>query len=109
MVPGRIILLNGTSSSGTSSIAAELLDVLDPPHFHLAIDSINGMRGKAKTHQLAPDEQAQVLHRTRAGFHRAVAGMAAAGNDVVMDYVLSEPWRLRDCLDVFVDLRVRAH
>ncbi|WP_425303565.1 phosphotransferase-like protein [Nocardia wallacei] len=30
--------------------------------------------------------------------HRAVAAMASAGNDIVMDHVLSEPWRLRDCL-----------
>jgi chloramphenicol 3-O phosphotransferase len=35
------------------------------------------------------------------GFHRAVAGMAAAGNTVVVDHVLSEPWRLRDCLALF--------
>lgn len=35
------------------------------------------------------------------GFHRAVAGMAAAGNNVVVDHVLSEEWRLRDCLALF--------
>ncbi len=35
------------------------------------------------------------------GFHRAVAGMAAAGNDVVVDHVLSEEWRLLDCLGLF--------
>lgn len=28
--------------------------------------------------------------------------MAAAGNNVVMDHVLSPEWRLRDCLDLFV-------
>ncbi|MEU3504951.1 chloramphenicol phosphotransferase, partial [Streptomyces hundungensis] len=37
MTPGRIIFLNGTSSSGKSSIARELLDVLDEGvYFHLA-------------------------------------------------------------------------
>jgi hypothetical protein len=34
--PGRIILLNETSSSGKTSIAEELLLILDPPHFHMA-------------------------------------------------------------------------
>jgi chloramphenicol 3-O phosphotransferase len=34
------------------------------------------------------------------GYHRAVAGVASAGNDVIMDYPLSEPWRLQDLLDV---------
>lgn len=35
MTPGRIIFLNGTSSSGKSSIAHELLDILnDGVFFH---------------------------------------------------------------------------
>jgi chloramphenicol 3-O-phosphotransferase len=33
---GQIIFLNGTSSSGKSSIAGQLLLMLDPPHFHRA-------------------------------------------------------------------------
>jgi chloramphenicol 3-O phosphotransferase len=103
---GRVILLNGTSSSGKTSIAEELLLILDPPHFHMSVDAINGMRAKAKTRALAPAELPEVLRRTRAGFHRAVAGMARAGNDVIADYLFSEPWRLRDCLTVFAGLDV---
>ena len=103
---GSIILLNGTSSSGKGSIANELLSLLDPPRFHFSVDAFNAMRSKEKTSLLSGSELDEVLHRTRAGFHRAVAGMAFAGNSVVMDYVLSEPWRLRDCLEVFDGLRV---
>src|ERR1700760_2606291 len=103
---GQIIFLNGTSSSGKSSIAEELLLMLDPPHFHLAVDAINSMRAKQKTRELDDAELTAVLARTRAGFHRAVAGMAAAGNDVIADHVLSEPWRLRDCLEVMAGYRV---
>jgi chloramphenicol 3-O phosphotransferase len=104
--PGRIILLNGASSSGKTSIAEQLLLMLDPPHFHMSVDAINGMRAKAKTLDLDPAELPGVLARTRAGFHRAVAGMAQAGNDIVADYVFSEPWRLRDCLSVLAGLEV---
>jgi chloramphenicol 3-O phosphotransferase len=103
---GRIILLNGTSSSGKSSIAAELLELLDPPHFHLAVDAFGAMRGAARTGRLNPEELAATLTRTRAGFHRAVAGMAAAGNDLVIDHVLSEPWRLPDLLAVLAPFDV---
>jgi chloramphenicol 3-O phosphotransferase len=103
---GQIIFLNGTSSSGKSSIAEQLLLMLDPPHFYMAVDTINGMRARQKTSELDPAGLAAVLTRTRAGFHRAVAGMAAAGNDVIVDHVLSEPWRLLDCLDVLADYRV---
>jgi chloramphenicol 3-O phosphotransferase len=104
--PGRIVLLNGASSSGKTSIAEQLLLMLDPPHFHMSVDAINGMRAKAKTVVLNPAELAEVLARTRAGFHRAVAGMAQAGNNVVADYVFSERWRLLDCLAVMAGLEV---
>jgi chloramphenicol 3-O phosphotransferase len=103
---GQIIFLNGTSSSGKSSIAGQLLLILDPPHFHMSVDAINSMRAKQKSRELDDAELEAVLARTRAGFHRAVAGMAEAGNDVIADHVLSEPWRLRDCLEVMAGYRV---
>ena len=34
-----------------------------------------------------------MLRRTRMGHHRAVAAAASVGNDVIMDYPLSEPSR----------------
>ncbi|UVS79515.1 chloramphenicol phosphotransferase CPT family protein [Actinokineospora sp. UTMC 2448] len=103
---GRIIFLNGVSSSGKSSIAAQLLSVLDTPYFAMSVDVINGLRAKERTLELGEDGIREVLVHTRAGFHRAVAGMAHAGNDVVMDHVLSEPWRLIDCLAVMNGLDV---
>ncbi|MFF7449529.1 MULTISPECIES: AAA family ATPase [unclassified Streptomyces] len=95
---GLVIFLNGTSSSGKSSIATELLSVLDEPCFYLPVDAFHAMRSGAA---VPPERLATVLHRTWRGFHRAVAGMAAAGNDVVVDHVLSAEWRLRDCLSLF--------
>ncbi|MEI5527640.1 AAA family ATPase [Streptomyces brasiliscabiei] len=96
---GLIIFLNGTSSSGKSSIAAELLRILDEPAFHIPVDAFHAMRTRR---ELPPERLASVLHDTWRGYHRAIAGMAAAGNTVVMDHVLSAEWRLRDCLDLFV-------
>lgn len=103
---GQIIFLNGASSSGKSSIAQALLPALDTPYFHMAVDDIGAMRAKERTRELSPEQLATVLRRTRAGFHRAVAGMAEAGNDIVVEHVLSETWRLVDCLNVFRDFRV---
>ncbi|WP_329540860.1 chloramphenicol phosphotransferase CPT family protein [Streptomyces sp. NBC_01358] len=98
MTSGRIIFLNGTSSSGKSSIARELLDILDDGvFFHLAVDGFNAMRSKR---ELGERELDAALRRTRMGFHRSIAAMAEVGNDVVVDHVLSEPWRLLDCLAV---------
>lgn len=101
VAPGRIVLLNGTSSSGKSSLARELLRVLPRPWFHLGVDTIGALRSPERTAELDGDDLAEVFRRTRAGFHRAVAGLARAGNDVVADHVLSEPWRLADCLEVW--------
>ncbi|MFH8241269.1 chloramphenicol phosphotransferase CPT family protein [Streptomyces sp. NPDC018321] len=98
MASGQVIFLNGTSSSGKSSIARELLDVLDDGvYFHLAVDSFNSMRTKRA---LGPEELDAALRRTRQGFHRSIAAMADVGNNIVVDHVLSEPWRLLDCLTV---------
>jgi chloramphenicol 3-O phosphotransferase len=95
---GLIIFLNGTSSSGKSSIAGELLRILDEPYFHMPVDAFHAMRARR---ELAPDHLKAVLHHTWMGFHRAVAGMAAGGNNIVVDHVLSERWRLVDCLALF--------
>ncbi|MFF7633727.1 chloramphenicol phosphotransferase CPT family protein [Kitasatospora sp. NPDC008050] len=95
---GLIIFLNGTSSSGKSSIAKELLTVLDETYFHFPVDAFHAMRARK---QWTPDELRTVLKHTWTGFHRAVAGMAAGGNNVVVDHLFSEPWRLDDCLGLF--------
>jgi chloramphenicol 3-O phosphotransferase len=95
---GLIVFLNGTSSSGKSSIARELLRILDESFFHMPVDAFHAMRSDRDI----PDEHLQAeIDRTAMGFHRAVAGMSAAGNHVVVDHVLSQRWRLLDCLDVF--------
>ncbi|MFF1820910.1 chloramphenicol phosphotransferase CPT family protein [Kribbella sp. NPDC058245] len=101
--PGRVIVLNGTSSAGKSSIATELLDVLEDVWYHVKIDAFRRML----PHRDWTDEAyLPVLQRTVLGFHRAVAGMAAGGNNVVADYVLGERWRLADALDVLKDVPV---
>ncbi|MFD8596796.1 chloramphenicol phosphotransferase CPT family protein [Kitasatospora sp. NPDC059646] len=101
---GRIIFLNGTSSSGKSSIARELLDILDDEvWFHVGVDMFNAMRTERA---MAPAEFDEALKRTRRGFHRSIAAMADVGNNLVVDHVLSEPWRLADCLEVLRPYRV---
>jgi chloramphenicol 3-O phosphotransferase len=98
VVPGRIILLNGASSSGKSSIGRALLPLLPDPWFFVPVDAIGEMRSTVHTRVLDEAGIAAMLRRTRAGYHRAVAALASAGNDVIMDYPLSEPWRIEDLL-----------
>lgn len=91
------MFLNGTSCAGKSSIAKELLRVLDGVWFHMAIDDFRSMRGGGRGTRW----EGVVLQRAVLGFHRAVAGFVSVGNNVVLDHLLGEEWRLRDCLEVF--------
>ncbi|MFG2437322.1 AAA family ATPase [Streptomyces sp. NPDC048508] len=96
---GTVILLNGTSSSGKTSIARALLDRLEGTWFHMPVDAFHALRGGRQS----PDSELQAeIDRTAKGFHRAVAGMAAGGNNLVVDYPLSRRWRLLDLLDLLV-------
>lgn len=95
-----MLLLNGASSSGKSSIGKALLPLLADPWFLVPVDSISGMRSTVHTRQLDEAEIKQMLMRTRRGYHRVVAALASEGNNVIMDYPLSEPWRLADLLEV---------
>jgi chloramphenicol 3-O phosphotransferase len=97
--PGRIILLNGPSSSGKTSLGRALQHALPQPWFLFSVDTLGAMRSARQTRDLGPVALDATLRRTRLGYHRAVAAVASAGNDVIMDYPLSEPWRLRDLLD----------
>ncbi len=102
-MPGRrggIILLNGASSSGKSSVGRALLPLLADPWFLVPVDAISAMRSTTHTQALGAEELGEVLTRTRRGYHRAVAALASVGNDVIMDYPLSERWRVDDLLVV---------
>jgi chloramphenicol 3-O phosphotransferase len=95
-----VILLNGASSSGKSSVGRALLPLLPDPWFFIPVDAVGAMRSTVHTRVLDELEIDALLRRTRLGYHRAVAALASVGNDVIMDYPLSERWRLEDLLDV---------
>lgn len=103
---GQVILLNGASSSGKSSIGGALLPLLADPWFLVPVDGISRMRSTTHSRQLSSVETTEMLTRTRRGYHRVVAALASEGNNVIMDYPLSEPWRLTDLLDVLADYDV---
>jgi chloramphenicol 3-O phosphotransferase len=132
--PGRIILLNGASSSGKSSIARELQRILPTPHLFAGIDSFTpmlrpdghiGMDWSQRTNENAggpdsplrwvfsdqPGHPVQIEfgergHRLVFGMHRALAELAKAGNDVIFEHVLLYPeWR-DDLVDALQGLDV---
>jgi len=105
MSKGRILFLNGASSSGKSSIAKVLQEMLDQPCMHLCIDDYLSAFQKDlwDNKEIVQREWPHII----SGFHAAAAAIARAGNLVVVDDVLeqSPPWvgsllELFDGLDV---------
>lgn len=103
---GVVSFLNGTTCSGKSTIAKALQATLDGVWIRMGIDDFNLKLRDAIADGRADLEMAAVHQRLVRGFHRAVAGYASAGNNVIVDHVLGEHWRLDDCLTVFSGLRV---
>jgi chloramphenicol 3-O phosphotransferase len=101
----NIIFLNGTSSSGKSSIAKALQEIIEKPCIHWCIDDYlsayqKGLWGKK---EIVQPEWPKIIR----GFLAAGAAIARAGNLVIMDDVLeSEPPWLENLLELFNGLSV---
>ncbi len=111
MQPGTLILLNGTSSSGKSSILAQLQQMLDEPFLNAGIDKfIFMLPGRYLNRPLWDDvlgkahSAGEVGHTLFSGMHHAVAGLVRHGNNVLVDHVLVEPRWVEECAALYADL-----
>ncbi len=109
---GNVIVLNGPSVAGKTSIQKKLQELFEEPYMAMGIDSI--LVGMLPTRYFmgpAPDGE-QVLYgvpstdesgsplftlrfgpkgqRVIAGMHHAIAAFAEQGNNVIVDYILYE-------------------
>jgi chloramphenicol 3-O phosphotransferase len=95
---GTILILNGTSSSGKSSIARELRGLLSEPYHHLQLDAFRAM--EPQDHWKGwQDQGSDVVGLKLAALCRAMNAALAEysrhGQNVVFDTELSNPdaWR----------------
>lgn len=101
---GTVIFLNGTSSSGKTTIAKELQKSLDEPYLHMNIDDFLQRLPEAS---LADAEYlSRALPVLLAGFDDSNAAIARAGNNVIIDHVLQEPSWISHCARAFQGLKV---
>jgi chloramphenicol 3-O phosphotransferase len=95
-----IILLNGTSSAGKSSIAYKIQEFGDLPYLHVKMDTF--LRMAAHDH-IRRRETSNLIIK---GFHNSLAGLSVAGNCLVIDHVFQEQEWFLNCLKALKDLRV---
>ena len=106
---GNIIYLNGASSSGKTSLARALQVVLAEPYYHLSPDVFAGMLVRRGESGEVWDGDV-IGPKFGRGFVGCVAATARAGNNVIVDDVLCESYRLdgkRDAQDGLDLLRQR--
>jgi chloramphenicol 3-O phosphotransferase len=91
MQPGRIILLNGPSSSGKSTLARAIQRQIDAPFWHLSIDHLRES-GVLPLDRLRAGDFVWSSMRPAffQGFHNALPAIAAAGNNLIVDHIVEK-------------------
>ena len=106
--PGKIILINGPSSSGKTTLALALQKQLDLPFIRFSFDLF-------LDHKAFPLEQIkvgrfsweQMRPSVFRGLHQCLPALATAGNNIIFDHIIEtkgwlfEPVSLISDLDVF--------
>jgi chloramphenicol 3-O phosphotransferase len=111
MPPGTIIMLNGTSSSGKSSIVKALQTLYEPPFLEVGLDKFIFMLPSRYLNRPLWDEVLGLADRAgpmgqqlMTGMHQTIDTLARAGNHLIADHVLVEPTWVEECSRLFSDL-----
>jgi chloramphenicol 3-O phosphotransferase len=110
---GKIILVNGASSSGKSTLCHALQASLDEPFWHYSIDhfrdaGILPMQRIDNGNFSWPDMRAAFFE----GFHRCLPALAQAGNNLIVEHIVeTKVWmsRLVQLLEPFDVFFVGLH
>jgi chloramphenicol 3-O phosphotransferase len=111
MNPGTIIVLNGTSSAGKSTLLKALQKAMIEPYLDAGIDKFIWMLPARYLDRPLWDD---ILgdadragghgHRLFSGMHHAIAALSRRGNNVLADHVLVERAWADECARQFADL-----
>src|SRR5580765_4850805 len=106
--PGNIILINGASSAGKSTLARSLQQKLHEPFFHWSFDHLRESNVLPMARILNGElDWALMRPAIFDGFHRSLPAFAKAGNNLIVDHIIEhEQWmadlvRLLAPFDVF--------
>lgn len=111
MNPGTILFLNGTSSSGKSTLIKQLQSRLDEPFIDAGLDRFLWMLPSRYLDRPLWDDvlgravqAGQMGHTLVTGMHRAIESLSRSGLNVLADHVLVEPAWVDDCAQLFAGL-----
>ena len=111
MPNGTILILNGASSSGKTSIIKALQTTLDAPYLNAGLDKFLFMLPSRYLNRPLwddvmghADSAGELGHTLVSGMHHAIAALSRRGNNVLADHVLVEPRWIAECAALFADL-----
>ena len=97
MEQGKVIFLNGTSSSGKSTTAKLLQQRLDVAFLHVQMDDFFNMV------PVQCKDDVEVCRRMLAGFHHSISALVKTNNNVIVDHVLFHDAWLKECAELLRD------
>ncbi|HEX8036841.1 MAG TPA: hypothetical protein VF510_23490 [Ktedonobacterales bacterium] len=104
-----IILLNGISSAGKTSISKVLQQTMNEPYLQVSIDAFEDMLPN-RYQEAGAFAWGELFPKLLAGFHRSIAALAGAGTNLIVDHVMvyREGWAstLADCVTVLEPFQV---
>lgn len=112
MHTGTLIMLNGASSSGKTTLLETLQNSLDEPYCNAGLDKFLFMLPDRYLERPLWDDVLGLAdraggmgHTLVSGMHHAIRALLESGNNVVADHVLVEPCWVQECASLFAPLR----
>ena len=105
--PGKIILINGASSSGKSTLARELQQTLQMPFWHFSFDHLRDSNALPMARIRSGDIDWSTMRPTVFdGFHRCLPVLAEAGNNLIVDHIIENEMWMSDLVKLLTGLDV---
>ena len=104
---GKIILINGASSSGKSTLARELQQTLPMPFWHFSFDHLRDSNALPMARIRSGDIDWSTIRPTVFdGFHRCLPVLAEAGNNLIVDHIIENEMWMSDLVTLLTGLDV---
>ena len=104
---GKIILINGASSSGKSTLARQLQQTLPIPFWHFSFDHLRDSNALPMARVRSGEfDWSAMRPAVFDGFHRCLPVLAEAGNNLIVDHIIENEMWMSDLVKLLTGLDV---